>query len=179
MSYSYFPETTSGKFEFLPPKICAAHAVVGFDPECPDCESHCGVYQLQPCTRNWHFKDAVDGVSTTVSRTQMPIMPEKACALYGLQGTTTDPGLIAHWDMPKRAADDIKFLIVYVMLSRVRGLDCLASVGLDDRIIKIIEKGPPQTLVESFERLFAQKVPQTKRAAHDARVALGWPAVAT
>ena len=37
--------------------------------------------------------------------------------------------LIAHFIMPKRADDDIKWLIVYVMLSRVRSLESLRSIG--------------------------------------------------
>ena len=106
---------------------------------------------------------------------QLPIMPEKACPLYGLQGTTADPGLIAHWAMPARGSRDIKWLIVYVMLSRVRGLDCLASFGLSDKIREIIESGPPEELIATFERLFGEKAKNTRIAASNARRLLGWP----
>jgi len=102
-------------------------------------------------------------------------MPEKACSLYTLQGTTTDPGLIAHFAMPKRLDNDIKWLIVYVMLSRVRSLDRLASLGLNDNIRKIMEAGPPETLVGNFAKLFHEKAERTRAAAREARIALGWP----
>ena len=109
-----------------------------------------------------------------VTRTQLPLMPEPACPLYSLQGATCDPGLIAHFIMPKRADDDIKWLIVYVMLSRVRSLSCLRSIGLDAKIRKIIEGGPPSNLAEDFEKLFRKKIKDTSKAAKAARTALGW-----
>ena len=64
-----------------------------------------------------------------VDRTQLPLVPEKACSLYTLQGATTDPGLIAHLDMPNRVDDDMKWLVIYVMLSRVCSLACLKNNG--------------------------------------------------
>ena len=69
--------------------------------------------------KQWTFTDPVTGFTFQVQRTQLPLMPEAACPLYSLQGATCDPGLIVHFIMPKRADDDIKWLIVYVMLSRV------------------------------------------------------------
>ena len=101
-------------------------------------------------------------------------MPEAACPLYSLQGATCDPGLIAHFIMPKRADDDIKWLIVYVMLSRVRSLSCLRSIGLSPKIRKIIEGGPPSMLADNFENLFRKKIEDTTKAARAARAALGW-----
>ena len=56
------------------------------------------------------------------SRTQLPLMPAEACPLYSLQRATCYPGLIAHFIMRKRADDDIKWVIVYVFLTRVRAL---------------------------------------------------------
>ena len=101
-------------------------------------------------------------------------MPEAACPLYSLQGATCDPGLIAHFIMPKRADDDIKWLIVYVMLSRVRSLSCLRSIGLTAKIRKIIEGGPPSMLAENFEKLLRKKIDDTNKAAKAARAALNW-----
>ena len=114
------------------------------------------------------------GIYFEVQRTQLPLMPEAACPLYSLQGATCDPGLIAHFIMPKRADDDIKWLIVYVMLSRVRSLSCLRSIGLTAKIRKIIEGGPPSMLAENFEKLFRKKIEDTSKAAKAARAALGW-----
>ena len=71
--------------------------------------------------------------------------------------------------MPRRADDDIKWLIVYVLLSRVRSLSCLRSVGLTQRIRKIIEGGPPAMLAENFEKLFRQKIRLTIQAATSAK----------
>ena len=109
-----------------------------------------------------------------VVRSQLPLMPAEACPLYSLQGATCDPGLIAHFEMPKRADDDIKWLIVYVLLSRVRSLANLRSTGITSQIRKIIEAGPPNMLAENFERLFRTKITNTKAAAVAAKSALGW-----
>lgn len=101
-------------------------------------------------------------------------MPAPACPLYSLQGATCDPGLIAHFVMPRRADDDVKWLIVYVLLSRVRSLKNLRSVGMTTKIRQIIEGGPPDALAENFERLFRSKIRETKDAAVAANKALGW-----
>ena len=101
-------------------------------------------------------------------------MPAPACSLYSLQGATCDLGLIAHFAMPSRADDDVKWLIVYVLLSRVRSLETLRSVGLTAKIRKIIESGPSKALAGNFERLFRNKIKSTKEAANAAVDALGW-----
>ena len=109
-----------------------------------------------------------------MDRLQLPIMPEQTCPLYGLQGTSADPGLWAHWNMPHRMDPEVKWLLVYVMLSRVRGLDCLVSSGLNDKIREIIETGPPKMLVGNFHKLFGEKILATRQAAREARINLGW-----
>ena len=101
-------------------------------------------------------------------------MPEAACPLYSLQGATCDPGLIAHFTMPRRADNDIRWLIVYAMLSRVRSLSRLRSVGLATKVRKIIEGGPPSMLAENYERLFHKKIEAINKAAQASRLALGW-----
>ena len=111
----------------------------------------------------------------SVKRTQLPLMPEPACPLYSLQGATCDPGLIAHFAMPKRADHDIKWLIVYVLLSRVRSLARLRCVGLNNQVKAIIEGGPPELLAESFENLFRVKIKDTLKAAQRCKEALAWP----
>ena len=58
------------------------------------------------------FQDPVTGTTFHMSRTQLPLMPASACALYALQGATCDSGMIAHFILLKRADDDIKRLIV-------------------------------------------------------------------
>ena len=70
---------------------------------------------------------------------------------------------------------EVKWLLVYVMLSRVRELDCLVSSGLNANIRKIIDHGPPEVLDGNFNKIFGQKIKQTRQAAREARKALGWP----
>ena len=77
--------------------------------------------------------------------------------------------------MPARMDPEVKWLLVYVMLSRVRGLDCLVSSGLSDKIRDIIEEGPPEMLVGNFNKIFGEKIKATRKAAREARRKLGWP----
>ena len=160
--------------EFLPPLVCSKHQVAGYDEACCNCQSFQGWVLIEAIGRTWTFTDSTSGTSYKVSRSQLPLMPAEACPLYSLQGATCDPGLIAHFSMPKRADDDIKWLIVYVLLSRVRGLANLRSIGLTSKIRKIIEAGPPGMLAENFDTLFRAKIEQTKKAAMAAKDALGW-----
>ena len=161
--------------EFLPPTPCGAHRDTGYKNKCPDCITYPGVVQVRYLEATWQYSESADGYSSSVQRLQLPVMPEKACPLYGLQGTTADPGLVAHWAIHSRASHDVKWLIVYVMLSRVRSLDCLASFGLSDKIREIIESGPPEELIGTFDKLFAEKAAATRIAAQEARRKLGWP----
>ena len=62
----------------------------------------------------------------------------------------------------------------HVMLSRVRSLSCLCSIGIDSKIRNIIEGGPPNMLAENFEKLFRKKIEDTRKAAKAAKAALGW-----
>ena len=158
----------------LPPCVCQAHQQSGFCKMCPDCRAFEGWVLVEPITRSWTFADPVSGATLHAQRTQLALMPEPACPLYSLQGATCDPGLLAHFIMPKRADADIKWLIVYVMLSRVRSLSRLRSIGLNLKILKIIEGGPPSMIADNFERLFRKKIKETKKAAEAARAALGW-----
>ena len=62
----------------------------------------------------------------------------------------------------------MKWLIVYVMLSRPRSLATLTSVGLTEKVRTIIEEGPPQQLVATFRKLFDGKIKETKFLASQA-----------
>ena len=50
--------------------------------------------------------------------------------------------MIAHFTMPKRLGDGMKWLIVYVLMPRVPSLAQLRAAGLGEKVRKIIEKGP-------------------------------------
>ena len=77
---------------------------------------------------------------------------------------------------PVELADPInwKWLIVYVLLSRVPSLAQLRAVDLHEKVRKIIEKGPPAWLLDAFDNLKKDKHPRTKAACAKARLAMGW-----
>ena len=141
---------------------------------CTRCQRFQGLVQVRPQKATWYYTDEQANYKSAVDRLQLPIMPLPTCPLYGLQGTTTDPGLWAHWNMPSRMDPEVRWLLVYVMLSRVRALDCLVSSGLNEKIREIMESGPPQVLVGNFEKLFGDKSKKTRIAAREAREKLGW-----
>jgi hypothetical protein len=102
-----------------------------------------GVFAVKPISRTWKYAlpDA-KGNFVKVRRKQFPIMPARVVPLYSMQGTTADPGLVAYWCFPDLCSDTVRWLIVYVMLSRPRSLDTLRSVGLglqEEKIRKLIE----------------------------------------
>ena len=73
-------------------------------------------------------------VSVKVKRRNLPLTILTACTLYVLQGATTDPGMIFHWVFPRRLSKTMRWLCVYVALSRVRSLQNLRSVNLTQEI---------------------------------------------
>ena len=90
-----------------------------------------------------------------------------------MQGTTADPGMVAYWFFPQRCSPTVKWLIVYVMLSRPRSLATLKSVGLTSKVRDIIEGGPPTELVATFHKLFDSKIKETKALATSAATRFG------
>ena len=104
-------------------------------------------------------------------------MPARVVPLYSMQGTTADPGLVAYWCFPDFCSETVKWLIVYVMLSRPRSLDTLRSVGLvqqEKKIRGLIEGGAPEDLVQSFHDLFSEKMNATKQFAQQAAQQYGF-----
>ena len=96
-----------------------------------------------------------------------------AVPLYFMQGTTADPGLVAYWFFPHRCTDTIRWLIVYVMISRPRSLATLKPVNLTQQFRAIIEQGPPNDLVANFDKLFHDKIEETRKLAREAARAHG------
>ncbi|CAK9115732.1 unnamed protein product [Durusdinium trenchii] len=160
--------------EFLPPKPCAEHLI--FNRHCDQCVSYPGVIQALSKTQTWSYTLPDEKISLKIKRTAFPLWPEKACSLYTMQGTTASPGLVAHMTLPARSPADIKFLAVYVMLSRPRSFKNLLTLGLNDKIRNIIESGPPEELLETFATLFGSKADETREAAREAAEHLGWQA---
>ena len=134
-----------------------------------------GLFALKPVSRTWDFKsEETPNFSTKVSRTGFPLAPATVCPLYSMQGTTAE-GLVMHWQLPKRLSTEVRWLIVYVALSRIRELSTLKSIGLTQSIRDLIENGPPQSLLQSFDKYFGQKVERTTEKAKRYRAELGWP----
>ena len=134
-----------------------------------------GVFAITPLTRTWKYDGPeLEGQYINVKRRQVPLAPAKVLPLYSMQGMTATPGLVAHWVLPPRLANDIKWLICYVTLSRVPSLKQLVSIGLSDKIREILEAGPPEGTVQMFSTLFAQKIQETRAAGLRAKQRLGW-----
>ena len=87
---------------------------------------------------------------------------------------TAEPGPVAHWTLPPRLEHDIKWLICYVISSRVPSLKQLVSIGMSSKIWEIIEGGPPEGVVQCFTTLFVAKIKETRVAALEAQRRLGW-----
>jgi len=100
-------------------------------------------------------------------------MAAHAVPRYSMQGISAHPGLLAYWFFPQRCSDTIRWLIVYVMLSRLRPLAILKSVNLTKQIRDIIEQGPPEDLVANFDKLFHDKIEETRELARQAARAHG------
>ena len=109
-----------------------------------------------------------------VTRRQVPLTTVKASTLQTIQGTTADPGLIFHWVFPRRLAMEMRWLAAYVALSRVRSLSRLRSIGLTSELLKMLQTGPPDSLPQKFQQLFADKEVDTNAAADAAMRWLGW-----
>ena len=73
---------------------------------------------------------------------------------------------------------EMRWLAVYVALSRVPSLKQLRSIGLTAKVAtpirQIIEQGPPEGLVNRFAQLFDSKIEETMQAAVAAMEKLGW-----
>ena len=135
-----------------------------------------GVLAIPPQPRQWKFKSSTntnkDGVP--VSRSQIPLLPQKKCTLHGVQGKTADPGFIMHWTFPLALSKVAIWLATYVSLSRPRRFKNMLSHGLPLR--ETIEAGPPEEITKAFDELFTAKIAATKIACVKAREALKWPA---
>ena len=126
-----------------------------------------GIFAVKPLNRTFrYYYDPQNKTKyTNVQRTQFPLTPAPAMPLYSMQGTTADPGMVAYWFFPQRCSQTVKWLIVYVMLSRPRSLATVTSVGLTTKVRDIIEQGPPEDLVATFHKLFDEKIKKTKTRA--------------
>ena len=174
------PSVDGGTMDLIPPIPCAAHEASGAQQDCSDCRFFHDVVALPP-VQNQHpwfievkLEHCADPVRLKIKRRQVPTVCSNASTLHVLQGTTCDPGLIFHWTFPKRLRKDLLWLAVYVVLSRVRSLETLRSIGLTDKIKDIIESGPPDSFPAQFEKYFGETESKTVAIAEEAVRKLGW-----
>ena len=111
-------------YHFLPLAPCSLHRSTGHDASCLNCTSAVrpGIFAVKPLTRTFRYYYDPENKTKyiNVQRRQFPLMPALAMPLYAMQGTTADPGMVAYWFFPQRCSPTVKWLIVYVMLSRLR-----------------------------------------------------------
>ena len=69
---------------------------------------------------------------------------------------------------------EMRWLTVYMALSRVRSLAQLRSVGLTKKVRELIDDGPPTGMLTRFALLFDDKAAATDTAAEEAMRELGW-----
>ena len=105
---------------------------------------------------------------------QVPLVVQNASTLCTLQGATADPGLIFHWRFPQLLCKEMRWLTVYMVLSRVRTSKQLRSVGLHDKVKALINDGPPKGMLTRFKAMFDDKITETNAAAEEAMTELGW-----
>ena len=129
--------------------------------------SSLGVLAITPKARTWRFKASSSTKAIQVTRSQIPLLPQKQCTLHGVQGTTADPGFIAHWTFPLRLPHVSQWLPTHVSLSRPRRFKNLLSHGLPSR--ELIEGGPPEEIAAALDELFVKKIASTKKACAPAR----------
>ena len=113
-------------------------------------------------------------VKVKTTRMQVPLVIQNASTLYTLQGATADPGLIFHWRFPAMLSKEMRWLTVYMALSRVRSLSQFRSIGLKDTVKALINEGPPGGMLSRFTLLFDEKAAATDVAADAAMLELGW-----
>ena len=119
------------------------------------------------------FQATIKKEKISVQRHQIPLAPAQVKTIHSMQGSTADPGLVAHWNLPPQLGEASAWLSHYVLLSRVRSLQCLLSLSLPNR--KQLESGPPDDLKQRLHEMFHSKIQTTHQAAKEARQKLGWP----
>ena len=100
----------------------------------------------------WSLQLKSVDATVKVKRTQFPFVCAGASAEHVLQGSACDPGLVSQWEFPRRMG--VKWLGIYVALSRVRRLASLKSIGMSEKIKAVVEQGPPDTIPAWFAAYF-------------------------
>ncbi len=164
------------RLSFLEDKPCVRHEPSGVDAACPDCDVRSNIVAIKPHQNRlaWTLQLKSLDAYVRVKRTQLPFVCARGSTEHVLQGSTCDPGLVFHWKFPRRMSLDMKWLAIYVALSRVRRLSSLKSIGMDEKIKAVLEQGPPDTIPAQFAAYFGEKEKKTTLAADAAMRELGW-----
>ena len=102
--------------EFLPPMPCTLHATTGACRDCTSCDFRAGCIAVepQPSRRSFPVEVQDPGSDTwytiQVQRRQLPMTIKTASTINTLQGVTTDPGLIFHWEFPRFFSEELRWL---------------------------------------------------------------------
>ena len=168
-------DTDTERLRFLDDEPCARHLTDGIQDSCNECRNFADVVAIEPLTSRSAFSIEIKALEVTVKvkRIQLPFVCAAASTEHVLQGTTCDPGLVFHWHFPRRMSSELRWLSIYVALSRVRTLDNFMSVGLTAKMRQDIG-GPPDGLLQRFEQRFVQKINDTYVKADAACLELGW-----
>ncbi len=170
--------------QFLPSEPCPKHASTQACDQCTECKFFKGVFLVKPMDaaegsqpHAWRIEvQDVNGATHQVKgfRRQLPLTTVRACTLFTLQGSTAHEGLIFHWVFPNRISVEARWLATYVALSRPPALALLRSIGMTGKLRTLIEKGPPEGLVQRFGELFDEKLELSDKFAADLLRRHGW-----
>jgi len=129
-------DSDTERLRFLDDEPCARHRTDGIPNSCNECRNFAVVVAIEPLTHRcpWSIEVKALEVTVKVKRVQLPFVCAAASTEHVLQGTTCVPGLVFHWHFPRRMSSELRWLSIYVALSRVRTLDGFISVGLTDKM---------------------------------------------
>ena len=111
--------------EFLPPMPCTLHATTSACRDCRSCDFRAGCIAVepQPSRRSFPVEVQDPGSDTwytiQVQRRQLPMTIKTASTINTLQGVTTDPGLIFHWEFPRFLSHELRWLATYLSLIHI------------------------------------------------------------
>ena len=174
-------DSDTERLRFLDDEPCERHRIGGIQDSCKECRNFADVVAIEPFTSRCAWSIDIKALDATVKvkRTQLPFVCAAASTEHVLQGSTCDPGLVFHWHFPRRLSSELRWLSIYVALSRVRSLDGFKSVGLTNRMRADIEAGPPAGVMQRFDTYFGQKIEDTYGRADAAYMELGWDKMRT
>ena len=168
------PDRTTCGYSRL--KYMPRGVLVKFDECAEDVGYGPGIFVVRPVSSSWQYKTHTlrQGrrvqQETSISRTQIPLMPERVRTCQTSQGLSMDAATMFLQKMSNMSVDDW-WLHVYVMISRVRTSKQILVHGLPPR--SLLEQGPPQFLHAGLGKLEAS-YEQHAGLADAARRRLAW-----